>query len=186
MLESMQKRSGNFATFLDDQTVNMIMTDTSNGTFIWPTRKIIDQKWSRFVTPINFNVFLSHKSSDKMIARRIRNFLSSSEISVWFDEEEILPGMSVIDSISSGLSKSRGCIALISDDFLQSITRWTKMEINYFVGLLGSGEDNYIIPILVGITYLQLPPFLQDIRALVYEEERWEEKLLSAIKRHDT
>ena len=183
MMDDMANRAGNLATFTDANSVDVIMEHTPNSTFLWPTKRVIEQKWSHFLTPIQLNVFLSHKSSDKPIAREIRSFLSASEVSVWFDEEEILPGMSIVDSISSGLSRSKGCIALISVDFLSSAAKWTKMEINYFVNLIGGGGDSYIIPVLLDVGYKQLPPFLQDIRCLTYGEADWGRKLLAAIKK---
>lgn len=153
MLDDAGQRAGNIATFIDDFTVDLIMTSDRNGTFLWPSKKIVDEKWGYFVTPMQLNAFLSHKSVDKAVAAQIRNYLNSSQVSVWFDEQEILPGMSIVNSISAGLERCQGCIALISHDFLESAAKWTSMELNYFLNMMGGGDNRYLIPVLLDISH---------------------------------
>jgi len=82
---------------------------------------------ARIVKTINSRVFISHNKKDKEVATQIAVFLSSENISTWFDEWEISAGDSIIDEIESGLKSCTHFIILWSKNAVTS--KWVREEL---------------------------------------------------------
>jgi hypothetical protein len=59
----------------------------------------------------SYDVFVAHASEDKAVARELVRAIEARGLSVWFDEEELLPG----DSLRRRISAAPSAIAKISD-----------------------------------------------------------------------
>ena len=68
----------------------------------------------------NYDVFLSHNSKDKTVAREIATRLREAEIRLWFDEWVLKPGDSIPAMIEEGLEHSRVLVLCMSANALGS------------------------------------------------------------------
>ena len=94
-----------------------------------------------------YDFFISHSSIDKpQIVNELVGKLHNMGYSVWYDNENILIGDNIPDSIKKGLADSYCLILIITNNFFKS--RWTFYE----VGLFDSSRIKRIIPLLYNIT----------------------------------
>lgn len=73
-----------------------------------------------------FDVFLSHSSSDKPAARELAKRLREDGLRVWFDEWQIQPGDMIGLKIEEGLEKSRTLVLVMSRRAFAS--EWVSLE----------------------------------------------------------
>ncbi len=78
----------------------------------------------------NFDVFLSHSSSDKSVVRVVAERLRKDGLSVWFDEWVLKPGDSIPAKIEEGLEHSRVLVLCMSDHAFGS--DWAQLESGTF------------------------------------------------------
>src|SRR5262245_262006 len=69
-------------------------------------------------TPVGFDVFLSHNSKDKDVVRLLAEKLKSQGLSVWLDEEQLIPGRTWQEAIEEALKTVRSAGVLIGRDGL--------------------------------------------------------------------
>ena len=91
-----------------------------------------------------FDVFLSHASEDKPKVRRLKEKLESLGITVFFDEDSIKWGDSIVEKINHGLLKSEFFIPFLSESF--SLKGWTNRELNSAISINISRKGR-ILPI---------------------------------------
>jgi dihydroxyacetone kinase-like predicted kinase len=77
-------------------------------------------------------VFLSYASSDEAFAKDLSSELTKRGLSVWLDEENILPGDNLHQRIAEALAKSNAMVVLISPDSMNS--NFVRSEIEYALG----------------------------------------------------
>ena len=77
-------------------------------------------------------VFLSYARSDEAFAKSLSAELSKHGISVWLDEEQILPGENLHQRIAEALAKSNAMVVLISPEAMNS--QFVRSEIEYALG----------------------------------------------------
>lgn len=75
-----------------------------------------------------FDVFLSHASEDKEKVRELKMALEAKGVKVFFDEDSIEWGDSIVDKINQGLLKSSFFVPVLSETFLKK--GWTNKELN--------------------------------------------------------
>lgn len=73
-----------------------------------------------------YDVFISHSSKDKMIARDLASKLRNDGLRVWFDEWEIIAGDMIGLKVEQGLESSRILILIMSSHALTS--DWVNLE----------------------------------------------------------
>lgn len=73
-----------------------------------------------------YDIFISHNSKDKAIARSLSMRLKKDGLRVWFDEWEIKPGDLVGFKVEKGLEQSRILILLMSEAAFDS--QWVTLE----------------------------------------------------------
>lgn len=78
-------------------------------------------------TAETFDVFISHSSADKDVARVLAQGLTDRGLRVWFDEYVIQPGQKWSVAIKEGIERSRLCIILLSRD-AQPQNPWLSTE----------------------------------------------------------
>lgn len=91
-----------------------------------------------------FDVFLSHASEDKPKVRRLKDKLESLGIAVFFDEDSIKWGDSLVEKINLGLLKSNFFIPFLSETFANK--GWTNRELNSAISM-NINRKGRILPI---------------------------------------
>lgn len=142
-----------------------------------------------------FDVFLSHASEDKPKVRKLKEKLEEIGVTVFFDEDSIAWGDSIVEKINHGLLKSNFFIPFLSETF--SNKGWPNKELNSAIASnisrkgrilpikdqAFSIDDNY--PLLIDTLYKVWPEdnedkFISDISDQIL-------KLVEAekMKKHD-
>jgi hypothetical protein len=91
-----------------------------------------------------WDVFISHCGEDKPAARLLAKVLGSKGVEVWFDEEILVVGDSIRESIDRGLRNSRFGVVILSDRFFQK--RWPQNELSALFAM-EKQADTKIIPV---------------------------------------
>jgi hypothetical protein len=110
----------------------------------------------------SFDVFLIHNDDDKPGVRELAEALKMRGLSVWLDEEQIPPGVSIVDALEDIISTTRSAAVLIGESGLGP---WGSREINACLHRLIK-EQLPIIPVLLPNACAQpeLPIFLGELR----------------------
>ena len=103
-------------------------------------------------------VFISHSSRDKEIARRLAANLESRGIGVWIDEAEIKLGDSLLDKIRAGIDSVDYVLVLLSKNSIDS--SWVNKEIQ--IAMTQEIEGKRVKVFAVLIDDVQLPSYLLD------------------------
>lgn len=104
------------------------------------------------------NVFISHSSLDKTIARRLALELAKRGVEVWLDESAIKVGNSISRSVEEALENCTYVIVLLSPHALAS--NWVDREWRAaFSREMKSGQVT-VLPVLAA--KCELPPLLRD------------------------
>lgn len=170
------------ATFIDEQTVDSVITSEPNSTFLFPDKEGMKSLWKSGIVEGSSMVFLSHSSKDKSKVDEIFNEVEKSDIRVWYDKYEIKPGDSITDKINDGLDSSDVGIICISNNFLNSSSGWTKSELNYFIQRrMRSGKKDFIC-LNFDVPHDELPPLVQDYKYIDMEEKDAIDTLIGSLK----
>ncbi|WP_172460881.1 toll/interleukin-1 receptor domain-containing protein [Priestia endophytica] len=98
-----------------------------------------------------YDVFISHASEDKeSFVEPLTKALKSAGINTWYDAEQIGWGKSIRQSIDNGLIKSKFCIIILSQNFLDKY--WTNYELNGIFQKDSYTQDSIILPIWHNVT----------------------------------
>ena len=91
-------------------------------------------------------VFISHSSSDKPFVRKLKNDLNLNGIDTWYDEDELLPGDSLMDKLNFALESSSHFMIVLSPISVKS--DWVKYELENALKFVEQETLEKIIPIL--------------------------------------
>lgn len=91
-----------------------------------------------------FDVFLSHASEDKPRIRKLRDKLDALGVKVFFDEDSISWGDSIVQRINIGLLKSTYFVPFLTTTFADK--GWTNKELNSAISINVSRQGR-ILPI---------------------------------------
>jgi three-Cys-motif partner protein len=107
-----------------------------------------------------FDCFLTHSGTDKPAVRDLVQHLRARGITVWLDEERLLPGMPWQPLLEAGIEASRSIVVVVGSSGLGP---WQEEETEGFLRLSGM-EGRPVIPVLVGqgTVVPELPLFLRD------------------------
>lgn len=103
-------------------------------------------------------VFLSHSSADKMLARRLAADLYDASVKVWFDEWEIETGDSITQKIQDGLRESDFVAVLLTRQSVEHA--WVEKEWQSRIALEAATGRKLILPLKADDC--ELPPLLTD------------------------
>ncbi len=108
-----------------------------------------------------FDVFLAHNSKDKPLVRTLMRELRRRGLSVWLDEEHLLPGRPWLDAIQIAIDAARSAAVLVGDEGLGP---WEKAEVRLLLQGMVSRELP-VIPVLLpgGPSAEELPLFLSQL-----------------------
>lgn len=103
-------------------------------------------------------IFLSHTSSDKPFVRRVAAYLRQLDAAVWLDEQEIKPGESLLQKISTGLNSSGIVLVFMSSASVAS--NWVQKEL--MISMTQEINSGVLRVIPLKIEDCTLPNFLTD------------------------
>jgi hypothetical protein len=104
-----------------------------------------------------FDVFLSHHSSDKPWVIALKAALVERGVTVWLDRDEIRPGDLFVDALEQGVQSSRSLALIVSPASLRS--KWVKEEYSRALVLANSSTSEVrIIPCI--LRSAEVPGFL--------------------------
>ncbi len=114
------------------------------------------------------DVFVSHASEDKdAVARPLSERLIALGHSVWLDEQELVIGDSLSESIDRGLALSRFGVVVLSKEFFSK--PWTKRELEGLVARETVNGERVILPVWHGVVAADVlefsPPLAQRYAA---------------------
>lgn len=117
----------------------------------------------------DFDIFVSHASEDKdAFVRPLVHALETEHLAVWFDEGELLPGASVVQSVEHGLSRSRFAVVVLSPAFFQK--NWPRAELNALASRELATGESVLLPIWLDVDVDDVrgySPLLSDRYAIV-------------------
>lgn len=90
-------------------------------------------------------VFLSHATADKVLARRVLRALESHEVPVWFAPYRLIGSQKWHDEIGKALERCDWFVVLLSSSSVRS--KWVKNELLF--ALNESRFDDHIVPVLI-------------------------------------
>lgn len=92
-------------------------------------------------------VFISHASRDKPFVRKLVEELRKHHLKLWFDEQEIKVGDSIVSRISDGLRDSDYLMVILSRASVAS--RWVQAELNAALMNEISKKGSVVLPVLI-------------------------------------
>jgi len=104
-------------------------------------------------------VFISYAHEDAELARAFAAGLEAHGLRVWIDENELLPGDSIIEQISGAVAGIDFFCALVSEASRES--RWCQKELSLAITKRLGGEDAVVMPLRVG--GVRMPDSLVDV-----------------------
>jgi TIR domain/Domain of unknown function (DUF4062) len=129
-------------------------------------------------------VFLSYSQRDRKIVQAFSDGLRNEGIEIWFDQDRLALGSSIVSEISRGLDSADFLAFFISKDSTQS--KWALEELNVMMARRLSGKGGAVIlPIL--LEDVEVPAILKDVKYLDLRNgdvDRGVKELLSAISHH--
>ena len=90
-------------------------------------------------------VFISHSSKDKPFVRKLKRDLELNYIDSWLDEDELLPGDSLIEKLNSALKNSTHLMIILSPNSVKS--DWVQFELENALQYVEEETLAKIIPI---------------------------------------
>jgi len=108
------------------------------------------------------SVFISYSSQDKEFTRRLADDLKSRGIEVWFDEDQIAPGDSIIGAIEAGLEQMTFLVVVLSPAAVTS--GWVRREVRTALHRAISSGQVAVIPILRETC--EIPSLLLDLKRI--------------------
>jgi TIR domain len=124
-------------------------------------------------------VFISYRSTDLALAKKLSAELKECGNDVWLDDEEILAGDSIVERVQAGLTGSKYVVLCLSSD---GPSKWTDLEWMSTLARQLSGIDIKLLPVF--LSGGSLPAILADI-AYVDLTHNWNHglnRLCQAIK----
>jgi hypothetical protein len=133
-----------------------------------------------------WTIFLSHAKQDQPFVDWLYHKLLSADLTVWYDQNEILVGDSIPGKIAEGLEGSELLIVVLSPASLAS--RWVREELEPKILEQIGGRDVAILPLALGeLDAAQVPALLRGKRRLHFPPTGSDElfrELLADIEQH--
>ena len=128
------------------------------------------------------SVFISHSSSDRIMATRIAEDLRSADIYVWLGEDNIAVGDSIIKAIQKGLHESEFVAVLLTPDSVNS--GWVQNEWECIIDQEAKEDRVIILPLK--IKNCDIPLFLKAKKCADFsiDYQTGLKDLINSIKTH--
>jgi len=112
-------------------------------------------------------LFISYSSVDRVFVDRLMVDLKASRLEVWIDHEEIHPGDSIPDGVSSGLTSCDFFLLVLSSSSVDS--RWVGQELNAALMLEIDKRSLKIVPLV--ISDCTIPVLLRQRRYIDFRQD---------------
>lgn len=116
------------------------------------------------MNPAEYDVFISHANEDKdAIVDGLAQQLEVLGVNVWYDDDQIQIGDSLMDSLDEGLSESRYGVIVLSENFIDK--NWPESELKALMQRFQQ-DDVGIMPLRYGIPHEEIAnsyPLLSDL-----------------------
>jgi len=97
------------------------------------------------------DLFICHDGADKeSFVRPLVESLNRQLVKVWYDEQSLRPGESLVDGVERGLQTARYGILVLSSSFLAN-KRWAAREFRSLVTRDVGAENRILVPIWLGV-----------------------------------
>lgn len=113
--------------------------------------------------PRAMNVYLSYVRADRALASQLATDLAREGISVWRDEDRLLPGDNIVENIFNAIRESTDFLALVSGNSARS--PWFSSELATALASIEASPNRRIIPIIAE-RGAKLPAFLGQFQAV--------------------
>lgn len=111
-------------------------------------------RWAAVARTQKHDVFLCHAWPDRQTdAKNVHDLLISNNVSVWFSEMTLRPGIDMRVAIDKGLVSSRIGIVLVTPAMLDKLSTDRSIASNELSALL---RRNLLVPVMHGVTFEQL------------------------------
>lgn len=134
--------------------IDLLKTAIENEDSIVIPEKVVKITENFLVRP---TVFISYSSNDKAFVRKLVDDLRSSNVELWFDEQELKVGDSIVGKISDTLKEIDYMILVLSEHSVES--KWVEAEWN--CALMEQLSENRVRLIPVLINDCEIPPILK-------------------------
>lgn len=133
-----------------------------------------------------WTIFLGHAQQDKPFVNWLYHKLRSADLTVWYDENEILVGDSIPAKVSEGLVESELLLVLLSQAAVDA--GWVREELEPKLLSQIYGREVIVLPIMLGqVAFADIPPILRGKQSIQFPPEGSDEKfreLLADIEQH--
>lgn len=135
-----------------------------------------------------WTIFLAHSGQehDRIFATWLYHKLRSADLTVWYDESEILVGDSIPARVSEGLVESEFLAVVLSAQAVAA--GWVQHELEPRLLQQIYGREVIVLPLLVGhVDFADIPPLLRGKRSIQFPPQGSDEKfreLLADIDQH--
>lgn len=127
-----------------------------------------------------YDVFIAHSSQDIEVVRQLRKHLDSVEFTTW-TYDDILPGEPVYLSICAAMCRSRRCVLLVTQSYINS--KFFEVELNDAMDRQCHLGLVFCLPVYYQLGSDSRPYQLRDMPDFDYHSKDFKQKLESAIKR---
>jgi len=108
-------------------------------------------------------VMLIYSGGDSDFAKELANDLEQQGINVWYDKNQLKPGDSLREMISSGIMSSQWALVVISSEMPKST--WLKIELNTALHSERIRKRPFIIPVVRDSKYIP-----EELRGRIYAD----------------
>ncbi len=157
-----------------------------SGLLLTGEKLVTPQQQSRIWDDNGFRLFISHKSSSKVTANKIKEEVRPFGISAFVAHEDVEPTREWQNEIENALATMDAFVALLTDDFHDSF--WTDQEVGFAFGrgvpiiAIKSGLDPYgFIGKFQGLKFNKITISLDLVKILMREPKMLDE-YISAIE----
>ena len=136
--------------------------------------------------PQKWTIFLSHSGVDTEFASWLYSKLISANLTVWYDEYELLIGDSIIHRIEVGLTSSTFVVVVLSKAAISS--NWVKAELEPKILQQIEGDSITVLPVVIDdVDIGKSSPFLKGKKFIRFPPQGSDEtfrELLRSIEGH--
>ncbi len=126
-------------------------------------------------------LFLSHRSVNKQVVRRVASSIKAKGVAVWFDEEQLVPSQSLVEEIDRALEKMSHFVIFWSLDCVDA--PWVNRELRAAVSRL---IEKQIPLLIIRLDDTPVPTIIADIFRVEtggYSPEEIGARIADAIER---
>lgn len=127
------------------------------------------------------DVFISYSFQDKPFVNRLAKQLRDEGLSVWLDEESLLPGSDIVASLSQAIYSARAVLVVLGERTVNS--DWMRSE----AAIALSQKDKLVVPVIT-TKNADIPFMLRHLKAVdLYDETRFSESVhrLASFLKHE-